>query len=298
MSPDPHFRPEGFTGQHLVVLPDAVIGMMRNHPLLRPLFLSDTGCFPEAPDHRVSRPNGVPELILIACVSGCGWVKLGEDDPVSVEADEIIFIPMNTPHLYGSAPKKPWSIVWAHCHGEDLPHWIQLLGITRKSPVICLPPGAINNMEFSTMYEGLEKGYSETSLLTAAARLRMIFAEINRLRISGHSSGRAREQGLQQSLQWMQQHLNHPGDLSELARIAGLSIPHYSTLFQRKTGFAPINYFLRLKIQRACLLLDTTALSIQEIAAAVGFEDPFYFSRLFKKIMERSPRGYRKIQKG
>jgi AraC-like DNA-binding protein len=91
---------------------------------------------------------------------------------------------------------------------------------------------------------------------------------------------------------------NRRAVLAELAREAGLSVPHYSAMFSRRTGLAPIDYFLRLKIQRACQLLETTAMLVEEVAAAVGCDDPFYFFRLFKKIMGHSPRAYRNIQKG
>ena len=96
----------------------------------------------------------------------------------------------------------------------------------------------------------------------------------------------------------MQRHLHRRPSLEELAREAGLSIPYYSALFNRRTGFAPIQYFLRLKIQRACQLLDTTEMRVKEGADEIGCEDAFYFSRLFKKIMGHTPRAYRSIQKG
>lgn len=80
--------------------------------------------------------------------------------------------------------------------------------------------------------------------------------------------------------------------------MAGLSVPHYSALFRRRTGYAPMDYFLRLKIQRAGQLLDTSALRVAEVASEVGCDDAFYFSRLFKKITGQSPRDYRNVPKG
>ncbi|MFD2875975.1 helix-turn-helix domain-containing protein [Paenibacillus rhizoplanae] len=52
------------------------------------------------------------------------------------------------------------------------------------------------------------------------------------------------------------------------------------------------------KIQRAGHLLDLTELSIKEVGAAVGINDPYYFSRLFKRISGFSPSSYRRIPKG
>jgi AraC-like DNA-binding protein len=59
------------------------------------------------------------------------------------------------------------------------------------------------------------------------------------------------------------------------------------------TGHSPIQHFLHLKIQHACLLLDTSENSIKQIAGEVGYNDAYYFSRLFKQVMGVSPSGYR-----
>jgi len=56
---------------------------------------------------------------------------------------------------------------------------------------------------------------------------------------------------------------------------------------------SPVDYRNRIRITNACSLLESTSLSVEEIAALVGFETPFYFSRLFKRAMGVSPRQYR-----
>jgi YesN/AraC family two-component response regulator len=59
-----------------------------------------------------------------------------------------------------------------------------------------------------------------------------------------------------------------------------------------------MDYLIHLRIQKACQLLDNTTLQVKEIAAVSGFDDPYYFSRIFKKVMGRSPVDYRKMAKG
>lgn len=96
----------------------------------------------------------------------------------------------------------------------------------------------------------------------------------------------------------MRTHLAQSIRLEELAQLAGVSIPHYCTLFKRQTGFAPIDWLLRLRVQRACQLLDTTPDPIATIGARVGFPDPYYFTRCFRRIVGTPPREYRRIPKG
>ncbi|MDZ7720568.1 MAG: helix-turn-helix transcriptional regulator [Balneolaceae bacterium] len=86
--------------------------------------------------------------------------------------------------------------------------------------------------------------------------------------------------------------------LEELAKHASFSVSHYSNLFKKKTGFAPIEYFIHLKIQKACQYLDLTSLNIYEIAETLGYTDPHYFSRLFQKVMGVSPTAFRNEKKG
>ncbi|MCB0166075.1 MAG: helix-turn-helix transcriptional regulator, partial [Anaerolineae bacterium] len=64
-------------------------------------------------------------------------------------------------------------------------------------------------------------------------------------------------------------------------------------VFKKKTGYAPIDYFIRLKIQKACELLETTDQQVSEIGHSLGYPDIYYFSRLFKKVVGLSPRQYR-----
>ena len=52
---------------------------------------------------------------------------------------------------------------------------------------------------------------------------------------------------------------------------------------------APMEYLIQLRIQKACTLLDTTNQPVARIGSAVGYDDPYYFSRIFHKIMGASP---------
>lgn len=67
--------------------------------------------------------------------------------------------------------------------------------------------------------------------------------------------------------------------------------------FKASTGHSPLAYFNLLKIQEACRLLDHTSMKLNQVCYKLRIDDPYYFSRLFKKIMGMSPRAYRILQK-
>jgi Transcriptional regulator containing an amidase domain and an AraC-type DNA-binding HTH domain len=103
---------------------------------------------------------------------------------------------------------------------------------------------------------------------------------------------------IKNSLAFMEKNLNTTLTLQDLVSFNNLSKSQLTEIFKTKTGYSPIDYFIRLKIQKACSLLDLSDLSIYEIAAQLGYEDQYYFSRSFRKIMGMSPSSYRKIKKG
>ena len=81
--------------------------------------------------------------------------------------------------------------------------------------------------------------------------------------------------------------------LEGIASQVNLSASHFSCLFKKKTGFSPIEYFNHLKVQKACQYLLFTKLRIKEISQELAIEDPYYFSRMFTKVMGMSPNEYR-----
>jgi AraC-like DNA-binding protein len=86
--------------------------------------------------------------------------------------------------------------------------------------------------------------------------------------------------------------------LQDIADYLGYSPSYFSMLFKKKTGHSPLAYLNLLKIQQACLLLDTTDMKINQISYKVGIEDAYYFSRFFSKTMGISPKEYRELKKG
>jgi AraC-like DNA-binding protein len=91
----------------------------------------------------------------------------------------------------------------------------------------------------------------------------------------------------------MKENLDKNLNLYEISQIMELSISHLSALFKEKMHDSPYNYYIFLKMQRACYLLWNSGMNIKTIAAELGYEDPYHFSRVFKNMMGHSPRQFR-----
>jgi len=79
-----------------------------------------------------------------------------------------------------------------------------------------------------------------------------------------------------------------------LAQEGGMSVNAYARLFKDQTGFSPRKYLSRMRVEKACNLLHHSELSIEQIAAACGFADRYYFTRVFTQTMLISPGVYRR----
>lgn len=95
-------------------------------------------------------------------------------------------------------------------------------------------------------------------------------------------------------LEYLENH-SRPGSLSleALAGESGLSFETFRKKFTLETGEPPIKYILKLQIKKAKELLSFKDLNIKEVASRVGFEDQYYFSRLFRKYEGLSPVQFR-----
>jgi transcriptional regulator GlxA family with amidase domain len=100
---------------------------------------------------------------------------------------------------------------------------------------------------------------------------------------------------LEPTLRWLEQNLNAPLGLHEIAQNAGLSIRTLNRRFREQVGTTPLQWLLRTRICRAQQLLETTPLAVEEIAAAVGFTSPTTFREHFKRQVGNNPQAYRRI---
>jgi len=289
--------PEGFRGQRLVVLPATVRERVQNHPLLNGLLVTDAGIFPSAKLHFIKRKDGIPTTLVIACLAGRGWVKIAEDIELQIVSGSLVWLPANLPHAYGAVKDDPWTIEWVHFQGTEVDSWRELIGIPLNGGVLENSPKTIAELRLGQIWAHLDRGYSVANLAAASGALRTSLAAVAG-KLAADDGQKAAQERVAASIVWMKGRLSEPLRLAELASYSGLSVPHYTVLFRKQTGFSPIDWFNRLRVQWSCELLDTTRASVAEIARQTGFSDPYYFTRCFRRVVGVPPRKYRQVPKG
>jgi AraC-like DNA-binding protein len=283
---------EGFEKQRLVVLPrDTVVSRCTELPIVKELYVTNIGHFPPARYHYVDRPDGCEENILIFCVGGNGWCQL-LDKVWQIHEGITLIIPAGIPHCYGADEVAPWSIYWSHFRGQSASDYLNYLGVSKESPLLNTSNMVTLTEAFEDMYVHTQHDLTDNELLSLSTSQARFLALLSVFKQAPLSSSLRVEQRIFQSIKFMKKNLNCSLTLEQLSKEANLSTSHYSSLFKQQVSNSPIAFFNNLKMQRACEIFNSGETNIAGVACELGFNDFFYFSRIFKKIVGVSPSKY------
>lgn len=290
---------DGFIGEKQIILPYKLLKeRILSDPLLSNLYITLIGYFPKATFHYRERRWGCEDNILFYCVGGKGWYQ-NKSGYCEIKANEFVIIPSTDKYLrYGADAEDPWTLYWVHFCGNNLRYFNKSYSLDQfLTPSVLLPDEKRIRL-WEEMYHTLEMGYSISNLSYANFCLyhfvaSFIFPDNN---FSGFS--RQDDNLINKVIIYMRENLDKKLVVEDFARQCSLSTSYFSKMFNEQTGISPIDYFIHLKMQRACQLLDLTSTKIKDIAEQVGYEDPYYFSRIFTKVIGTSPSKWKGIKKG
>jgi len=277
-------------GSSRIVWPYEITRQLATHPLTEDLYPVAFGHYVSARGHQVSRQTHT-DYLLIFCHEGRGYYRASHnqtEQPIS--AGQLLLIPRGQAHSYRADPQQPWSIYWCHFQGQTAGHYMDYLGLTQQSQRLTLANWRSLLPDVTQLLNTQHQRLTLPRAILAAAALRKVLAQLPLL---------TAPQPQRSPFDWpsierfMQDNLHRALTLADFAEFAGYSTYHFSKKFRHATGTSPARYFAELKIQHACRLLDNTTDSVRQIALALGFDDPYYFSRLFKKTMGLAPQFYR-----
>jgi AraC-like DNA-binding protein len=282
----------GFRNQRLVVVPRPAVREALNRPVTRRLMVTDTGYYPEARDHEMQRPRGAPETIVIVCSAGTGWARVGQTLH-RVSGRTALVIPAGVPHAYGTGNDRPWTIWWCHLAGTDVAELVSFMEVSAARPIV--PVRAVERAValLDEMLSSLERDQSPPRLVAASGAAWKLLTQISVDRVIPEPGD-----PLQRAMNYLGERLDGSVRVPELARLVGVSPSHLTTMFRKATGSGVLAHHIALKMARARQLLDQSDASINEIAQEVGYDDPFYFSRHFRRHHGVSPSAYRSRDEG
>ncbi len=256
---------DGFIGERSIVLPQMIIDMEKADPLVSSLYITDIGYYPHARGHYRERKVPIAQHVLIYCVDGAGWYSMGNSQLQRIGANQFVILPAGKPHAYHSDTDNPWTIYWVHFTGTQ-----------------------------SDIYNTLSETFSRDSLRYVSSMLHYYLASMRYLNTYRMAGNRIDDGDVvAAAVHYMNENMERRLTLKEIAKYTGYSSGHFSAMFKHKTGNSPLAYYNRLKIEQACRMLVNTKMRINQICHKVGFDDNYYFSRMFTRIVGISPRRYR-----
>lgn len=285
----------GFPGERIIVVPQPFLELMLDNPLTGDLYINSLGYVAHARRHRIDRPGGSDGYIFLYCIWGKGFVKIKERE-LTVQANQYIVLPKDTPLSYGAAEDDPWSIYWVKFDGEKGKIFARAMSEPTTAH-LSIHSRIEQRIElFENLYAvlcgelSLEKlNYANIAFAHFIASF--LFIDLFR---TADEQPRHIEGMVNRATLFMQENLEQQLTLKQMARYAGYSESYFYRQFVRQTSLSPINYFIHLKINKAAVYLLKTTMTISQIAAKLGFGSADYFSRTFKRIVGISASDFRK----
>lgn len=285
----------GFRGQRFLYLPLPMVDLMHDSPIAGDLYLYSLGYFSCAAHHYINRPSGCDEYLFIYCKSGCGWVEI-RDSHYEITENQFIILPRNVRHAYGANLDDPWTIYWIHFRGAKAP-----LYADRFDSPVTVAPGADSRIEdrldlFEEIYATLNENTSLDSMHYANlcfAHFLGSFIFINAFRGAKRKKEYS-ENVINRVIHFMNDNIENRLKIKDFSAFSGYCESYLYRKFVKETGRAPMDYFIQMKINKACMMLLQTDMKINQIASKLGFRDPQYFSRAFSHAMGLSANEFRK----
>jgi len=284
---------DGFMGEQQMVLPPMIVEMAERDPLVSSLYVTDIGYYPNAANHYRERSTPISQYVLIYCMEGSGFYVLNGKEH-QVQKNQFFILPPGEPHVYGAVKGGAWTIYWIHFCGSHAAIYAEGMQ-TPQDIRVALNSRIRDRINiFEEILSTLQESTSLEHLRYASSVLHHFLASMRFLSQYRHASqSRSATNPVDSTIHFMKENLEHHITLQDVLRYSGYSQSHLSFLFKQQTGQSPLAYFNRLKIEYACQLLRETDMQVNQICYKIGIDDPFYFSRLFRKLMGVSPKEFR-----
>ncbi len=285
-------KPDGFTGQRMVYIPGKVEHQILQDPRINDLYITHIGHFPEARGQYRDRPTGCEQYILFYCKSGEGIITI-ENKETIVKSNHAFIIPPGKKCRYGASDSNPWDNYWIHFTGENAHLYSPPCEVLLPIEISVNSRIEDRMLVFEQMLQNLEQYNNYDNVLYANSCFKYYLTSIRQIDNFRFSGDKPSGDYFSTAISFMKNNSDKRITLEELGGICGCSSANLYKVFMKKLKCSPIEYFLQMKIQRACRYLANSERKVKDIAMDLGYDDPYYFSRLFSKHIGISPKQYR-----
>ena len=220
------------------------------------------------------------------------YVECGELEVIlngatyTAHGGSVLIFPPHCHYKYTFYGDHTLSYLWVHFTGSYVERFLDECGFGSLPCMIQSNPNIKIISAFEKLFDifGSHEPLQKRKL---ACRLEDIL-----LSIASDLSKTDESRALTRSLSFIHTCYNKKIKIPELAKMEGLSNSRYITVFKKYMRMPPSDYIIGLRINVACDLLKSHDMSVKEVAACVGYDNPHFFSKLFKKKTGMTPKNY------
>lgn len=238
-------------------------------------------------------PRGDYQLLYISS----GRLHLYEDgrERIVPKGNMLLFRP-GKPQFYNIYLEDSPETYWVHFTGSAVEELLDRYGMPREERVFFTGVSADYQQLFNQMIRELQLRRANFEELLNL-NLRHVFLMINRFIKEGNELDTDSLNEVERAIHYFNESYNKAISVKEYAASRHISDCWFGRIFKKVTKSTPMQYIISLRMTSAKSLLENTSQSIIRIARSVGYDDAYYFSKLFKKHIGLSPTEYRSIHK-
>ena len=263
----------------------------------KPLVVGSCGTYrlykhPRLPTHR---PRGRLDFQILYIASGKVhfYFDNSETDTVVSAGNMVLYRPKE-PQRYVYFGTDQTEVFWVHFTGGNVKNILRGYGIQDNMRIINTGTSPEYTRLFKQMIQELQRCQTDYKDLLVLL-LQQLFISIHRQITKEHKlKNEYLDSEMEIAMQYFNDHYNAEINIEEYAASRGMSVSWFIRNFKLYTNTTPMQYIVSLRIANAQMLLETTNYNVTEIGNIVGYNNPLYFSRIFRKQKGISPSEYRK----
>lgn len=261
----------------------------------KPLIVTSCGTYHlfSRPKLPTWRPKGRLDFQLLYIASGKAHFHFGDKEEIITAGHMVLYRPKE-PQKYEYYGEDQTEVYWVHFTGNDVKRLLRSHGITDNMKVFYCGSGIEYQTIFRAMIQELQMCKDDYAEMLEIY-LRQIFIKIHRyVKTVSKVDNSLMAEEIDKATIFFTEHYNEAINIEEYAKNHNMSTSWFIRNFKQYTGVTPMQYILSIRIHNAETLLKSNLYNITEVAQIVGYDNPLYFSRLFKKSKGLSPSDYKK----
>lgn len=226
--------------------------------------------------------------------SGTGYIFHG-DSVVKLQANDVFFLPPDEKGRNAAAgyyPDKddPWEYVWFNFVGKPSENLAKCAKLSFENNYYSVQNPAVLRQQLTEMFN-VARDTAKRNASYYLPYIMRFFAEIaDERKISNTTTATEKEKRVKFILDYIEHNYSAPDfSIRDIAEKMFYTTSYVSRIFNEITGKTPIEYVTSLRMLKAQDMLRSKNYNISQIAYAVGYNSPFYFSKQFKKYFGYSP---------